>query len=176
MLYDKHGLIVIGYQGIGKTTTTINHNKKCIDLESSAFKIDGKRYPDWSTVYAKQAVKLACQGHIVFVSSHKCVREAIANLGYLDCGILYCYPICNMKKKWIKRLRKRYEKDKSEKNFIAWKDALENFDEEITSLENDIHCDGRFVIWDTDYDLWKTLKRLCSIYSIKLTPIDMRSK
>ena len=36
-------MIVIGYQGIGKSTLVKEHNS-CIDFESSNFKINGMQY------------------------------------------------------------------------------------------------------------------------------------
>ena len=72
----KKGLIIIGYQGIGKSTAA-KHIPNSIDLESSLFKIDNKRHEDWYMVYAKIAVNLARQGYIVFTSSHKKVVKEI---------------------------------------------------------------------------------------------------
>ena len=43
------GLIVIGYQGIGKSSIGGKYN--CIDLESSNFYIDDKRDNDWYKIY-----------------------------------------------------------------------------------------------------------------------------
>ena len=42
-------MIVVGYQGIGKSSIGGKHN--CIDLESSNFYIDGKRDNDWYKIY-----------------------------------------------------------------------------------------------------------------------------
>ena len=43
-------MIVIGYQGIGKSTYS-NKDITCIDLESGNFWVDGVRLDDWYKVY-----------------------------------------------------------------------------------------------------------------------------
>ena len=67
-------MIVVGYQGIGKSTLT-GRDCKYIDLESGNFWIDGRRADDWYKPYCKIAEHLSEQGYIVFVSSHETVRQ-----------------------------------------------------------------------------------------------------
>ena len=43
-------MIVIGYQGIGKSTYS-NKDITCIDLESGNLWVDGVRLDDWYKVY-----------------------------------------------------------------------------------------------------------------------------
>ena len=70
-------MIIIGYQGIGKSTLA-NCNLNYVDLESSNFYIDGKRADDWYKPYCKIAEHLSQQGYYVFVSSHKVVRDELS--------------------------------------------------------------------------------------------------
>lgn len=161
---SQYGLIVIGYQGIGKTTIAQEH-RRYIDLESSVFKINGRRDPNWAVVYSRQAVKLASQGYVVFVSSHKVVRDEIARrrseLVKKTFDVVTCYPAWNLKYDWIDKLEKRYYKDRSEKNSIAYLDAESNYDEEITSLSNDNRFDSRWRIDSMSYDLYDAIKKVC---------------
>lgn len=55
---DK-GFIVVGYQGIGKSTLANSGNGKYIDLESSNFFVDNNRASNWATIYANIAESLA---------------------------------------------------------------------------------------------------------------------
>ena len=47
-------MIIIGYQGIGKSTLANNKNGY-IDLESSSFWNNGTRIPDWHIYYCRIA-------------------------------------------------------------------------------------------------------------------------
>lgn len=167
---NKTGLIVIGYQGIGKTSIAREHIE-CIDLESSVFKIDGVRDPNWYVVYVRQAIRLAQQGYIVFVSSHKCVRDELAQYYARSYAILPIFPNTHLKDEWVKRLKKRYKNDPSEKNRIAWKDAKTNFDAEIVDLINDRRFDARLRIDgpnQSPHDIWKSIHNACDLFAIKI--------
>ena len=90
-------MIIIGYQGIGKSTICKN-NPKYIDFESSALKVDGCRLHNWQIPYCQMAIWLSQQGYVVFTSSHKEVREILK-----DC-CEYCVAIIpskELKKQWI---------------------------------------------------------------------------
>lgn len=67
-------MIIIGYQGIGKSSL-VKEDKQFIDLESSNFKIGGKRPDGWEQMYCETALDLSRQGHVVFTASHKCIRD-----------------------------------------------------------------------------------------------------
>ena len=81
-------MIIIGYQGIGKSTLA-NKNINYIDLESSNFFIDGKRQENWFIIYCNIANHLSEQGKNVFVSSHEVVRES---LKYSKEKVVVVYP------------------------------------------------------------------------------------
>jgi ABC-type cobalamin/Fe3+-siderophores transport system ATPase subunit len=73
-------MIVVGYQGIGKSSMAKN-NADVIDLESGNFWVDGKRIDDWYKIYANIAKHLSDQGKIVFTSSHKVFRDYLNEKG-----------------------------------------------------------------------------------------------
>jgi ABC-type antimicrobial peptide transport system ATPase subunit len=54
-------MIIIGYQGIGKSTLA-RKSKGFIDLESSSFYVNGKRPTDWHYYYNRIAEKLMHDG------------------------------------------------------------------------------------------------------------------
>lgn len=128
------GLIVIGYQGIGKSTWSGSNS--FIDLESGNFWIGDKRYDDWYIPYCQIAMSLADQGYIVFVSSHKVVVDFLKsvplpkNVGKV---IIFC-PRRTMKDEWIERLKNRYERTNLEKDRKALLNAQDRFEENIVEL------------------------------------------
>ena len=113
-------MIVIGYQGIGKSTLAKN-DIRCIDLESGNFWVRGKRYDEWYIPYCKIAVELSNQGYVVFVSSHDVVRECLSiNRNGNTIQTYVCYPILGLKDSWIAKLKERYDKSGLDKNYKAW--------------------------------------------------------
>ena len=86
-------MIVIGYQGIGKSTYS-NKDITCIDLESGNFWVDGVRLDDWYKVYCNIANHLSKQGYTVFVSSHQVVRDELKNSDEQVCIV---YPSHSLK-------------------------------------------------------------------------------
>ena len=146
-------MIVIGYQGIGKTTLCNDKDAnvlKCVDLESSSFfNDDGIRPDDWYVYYCNIAENLSKQNCLVFVSSHKVVRDRL-------------FPSLELKDKWIEKLRLRYENTLTEKDFKALVNAEEKYEENIKELKNcGLHC---IEINDIDYKL----KELVIDYEIEL--------
>lgn len=125
-------MIIIGYQGIGKSTLA-NSNPKYIDLESSHFFVDGERPQGWHVVYCKIARSLSEQGYHVFMSSHKVVRDYIAE-AYPNVETVVVYPSLALKDEWIQKLRERYESTQLLKDFKAWKNAEDSYEQNITEL------------------------------------------
>jgi hypothetical protein len=152
-------MVIIGYQGIGKSTTS-KHLDNCIDLESSNFWIETEegreKCKQWESVYAKIALDLSSQGNIVFVSSHASVRKAIYkyNIGYKE-DVVVVYPDQSIREEWLKRLKARYKKDPSTKNESAYNFAKDNYDESIQGLidDADLYNFKKACIYDIDYDL-----------------------
>lgn len=140
-------MIVIGYQGIGKSTLAKN-SYKYIDLESSNFLIDGKRHDDWYKAYCKIAVHLSAQGHNVLLSSHYVVREELKK--YSE-EVKCCFPSVDLRKEWIKKLEDRYNESKLEKDFKAWQNACDSYFENIYDLMESGF--DNVIIESMDYDL-----------------------
>lgn len=140
-------MIVIGYQGIGKSTLA-RESKGFIDLESSSFYVNGKRPTDWHYYYNRIAENLSRQGYVVFVSSHMPVRDYFKTND--ERAVIIC-PSKNLKDEWIYKLRTRYAHNATEKNFRALKNAEDRFEENIDEL---IH-DGipSILIKEMDYSL-----------------------
>ena len=123
-------MIIIGYQGIGKSTLAKKQNGY-IDLESGCFWNKGKRIEDWYIYYCKIAEHLSMQGNIVFVSSHKEVRD------YLKSSkekVICIYPSILLADKWIKKLHDRYNATKLTKDYKAWRNAAERYHINISEL------------------------------------------
>lgn len=128
-------MIIIGYQGIGKSTIAGKNN--CIDLESGSFWINGKRDPEWYKPYCQIAVHLHRQGYVVFTSSHEVVRNYLKDIETQEDwnSTFVCYPDRYLKNAWIHKLQDRYEHTGLEKDFKAWKNAEDRFDDNIRELE-----------------------------------------
>ena len=148
-------MIVIGYQGIGKSTIgkRLGAVSGFIDLESSLFKNEvGFRCPDWHEVYCKIALSLSEQGYTVFISSHKVIQD------YLKCfgkSVLVIYPSLDIRDDWINKLYARYTSDKSRKNEAAWLNAMANFEKDIKALSESPFT--KYEIKSMDYRLMDIL-------------------
>lgn len=143
-------MIIIGYQGIGKSSISCAENN-CIDLESSNFwNKEGKRPDDWYIYYCNIAADLSKQGFTVFVSSHKEVRDYLLN--FIDKTMIVCiFPEPYLKDEWIQRLQDRYDNDPSEKNYKALMNAKDRFKENVEEMRASGHL--HYGISDMDYNL-----------------------
>ena len=142
-------MIVIGYQGIGKSTLA-GRNNKFIDLESGNFWVDGKRAEDWYKAYCNIAEHLSKQGFIVFISSHEVVRKQLENSDEI---IAVVYPSVELKDEWIDRLEKRYEESGLEKDYKALMNAKDRYEENIKELSESNYKYHKIAIIDMIYDL-----------------------
>lgn len=131
---SKKGLIIVGYQGIGKSTLAKDGNGY-IDLESGNFWVNGKRADDWYIPYCNIAMHLAQQGYIVFTSSHQVVRDYLSD-NAKDIELAVCYPDYQLKDVWIKKLEDRYNQTKLEKDYKAWQNAVDRYDENIDEIRS----------------------------------------
>lgn len=147
------GQIVVGYQGVGKSTLAY-HNRNVIDLESSNFFIDGKRDEKWYIPYCNIARSFARQGYIVCVSSHEVVRKELERKPADEQVIVY--PVLALKDTWIKSLQRRYEMTGSEKNFKALKHAEQCYEQDISDLASQGGFD-HVQITSMDYNLQNML-------------------
>lgn len=139
-------MIIIGYQGIGKSTLAGKHN--CIDLESGNFFVDGVRDENWYKMYVQIATHLSEQGYIVFVSSHKVVREELANVHQ---SVWCVFPQHQLKYQWIAKLEERYKKTKLPKDERAYLNAKECYSQNVEDLATDIFA--TCAIGTMDYSL-----------------------
>ena len=132
-------MIILGYQGIGKSTLA-NSLMQCryLDLESSNFFVNGKRDNNWARIYCNIAENLSSQNNNVFMSTHSVVRDVLKT--DLSCGkidssnILTICPAPSLKDDWIDKLQTRYDNIRSDKNYKAYMNAVERYDENIQEL------------------------------------------
>ncbi len=146
-------MIIIGYQGIGKSTLA-NKNINYIDLESSNFFIDGKRQENWFIIYCNIANHLSEQGKNVFVSSHEVVRES---LKYSKEKVVVVYPSLKLKEQWLEKLQERYNITQLEKDYKALMNAKDRYEENIKELQNNDFT--KIEIKDINYDLERILQQ-----------------
>lgn len=140
-------MIVVGYQGIGKSTIC-KDNPRYIDFESSALKMFGRRLPNWELPYCQMAIWLSKQGYVVFTSSHKEVREMLKGCGEYCIAIV---PTLELREEWCAKLKRRYEESGLEKDNLAFLNANSRYKENITEIMDDVP--DTFLIDSMDYDL-----------------------
>jgi hypothetical protein len=124
-------MIVIGYQGIGKSTMAGQNS--CIDLESGNFWVDGKRAEDWYIPYCQIANHVSEQGYTVFVSSHEVVRNELKKSKERVVAIV---PAVELRDEWVAKLEERYNRTGLEKDYKAWKNAEDRYVENIMEIAN----------------------------------------
>lgn len=140
-------MIVIGYQGIGKSTIC-KDNPKYIDFESSALKMFGRRPPNWELPYCQMAIWLSKQGYVVFTSSHKEVREMLKGCDEYCIAIV---PTLELKNEWCIKLKRRYEESGLEKDKLALLNANDRYEDNIKEIMDDVP--DTFLIDSMGYDL-----------------------
>ena len=145
-------MIYVGYQGIGKSTLA-DKDLKYIDLESSNTFIDGKRPENWEKMYVNFAISLNEQGYNVFISSHKVVREELNKRNHKFYAIV---PSLDLKEKWIEKLRDRYYNTLLTKDFKAYMNGKECFEENVKDIMSD--SENCIVLDNINYKLEKVLK------------------
>lgn len=143
-------MIVIGYQGIGKSTL-VKENNSFIDFESSNFKINGKRPEGWEQMYCEAAMDLSRQGHTVFMASHKCIRDYLSKCS--DEVVIIIAPSLELKDQWLKKLRNRYKETGLEKDRLALLNAEDCFDENIKEIQSYANVFPFFEITKMNYQL-----------------------
>lgn len=126
-------MIIIGYQGIGKSTMA--GKSKCIDLESSNFFVNGKRAEDWYIPYCQIANHLSEQGYTVFVSSHEVVRKELQKSKERVAAIC---PSPELEAEWVVKLWDRYQSTGLEKDFKAWANANDRYEDNIYEIIDDV--------------------------------------
>lgn len=151
-------MIIIGYQGIGKSTLAGKY--KCIDLESGNFWVDGKRDENWYIPYCQIANHLSQQGFTVFVSSHEVVRKELEKS---EEKIYVICPSLDLKTDWIHKLRERWEESGLVKDYKAYMNAVDRYTENCTEI---MESGFDFVVIDNmDYSLKEIVFNLRDVYS-----------
>ena len=150
-------MIIIGFPRIGKSTLACN-NYKFVDLESSYFKTPDSRNDDWVVEYCQCAVYLSLHGFIVFVSSHKAVRDYIAKI-HISEPIVYIFPSERIREQWVKKLEDRYMNSGLDKDYRAFIRARDHYDDDIRELYSD-GIPYKWVITNINYNLEEEMEKL----------------
>ena len=152
-------LIIVGYQGIGKSTVAKNVDG-FIDFESSCFFVDGKRSEDWYIAYCQCAINIADQGYTVFVSSHKAVRDYLSSLPLpKDVSIVTISPDISLKDDWILKLDTRYKATGLDKDFKAFANANVSYDSNVKDIQESSGF-THVIITNIKYDLQDIISTL----------------
>lgn len=153
------GLILCGYQGIGKSSLcnrpfSLSEPKNVIDLESSNFFTPGYERPEnWYIIYAQIAKDLTEQGYMVFTSSHKVFRNYLNEIGE---KFITISPALELKDVWIQKLRTRYKGEPSAKNNKALLNAEQMYEENIKDLQAEKFA---LVLDHENYNLVESISR-----------------
>jgi hypothetical protein len=145
------GLIVLGYQGIGKSSAS-NAEHGIIDFESSLFKDNTNcKNDDWYIIYTKQAIALSEQGYVPLLSSHKEVRTALHDYAKQEFNrVVTIAPHPSLYHKWIDRLERRYNEDPTSKNYIAYINAKDHMQEDVVDMASEPYF-SHIYLNDTKY-------------------------
>ena len=152
-------MIIIGYQGIGKSTLS-KKDDIYIDLESSNFWYDHgnnklERDNLWYLPYCNVAEDLSKQGYIVFVSSHKEVRDRLKQSKEKVIAIV---PSIKLKDEWIDKLNYRYVMSGLDKDYKALMNAKQRYINNINEIKEDIPF--YIELTTMSYDLNKVIKNI----------------
>lgn len=123
--------VISGFPAVGKSYLYNNHKElKVLDSDSSKFswESEGVRHPDFPNNYIRHIKRNLGVVDVIFVSSHKVVREALENNG-IDYTIVY--PNISLKGEYISRYINRGNDD----SFIEF--LNDNWEEFITDIENE---------------------------------------
>ena len=140
-------MIIIGYQGIGKSTLA-KDSWKYIDLESGNFWINGERDEQWYKPYCNIANHLSAQGYTVFTSSHKEVRKELKNSSEV---VKIAFPALELKTDWLIKLTNRYNESMLVENYRALMNASLHYEDNIEDLMNEPF--DKIIINNIDYNL-----------------------
>ena len=159
-------MIIVGYQGIGKSTLAGRRNG-FIDLESSCFFFNKEgfliRDTDWFIPYCNIAIDLSKQGYDVFTSSHKEVRDYLMNRKnnhiINNQTVIAVVPSVTLKDLWIEKLERRYNQSKLTKDYKALQNAKDRYEDNIMEIASDIT--NTCFINDIDYDLKDIITKFC---------------
>lgn len=145
-------MIIMGYQGIGKSTLC-KEREYAIDLESSCFRVGNKRPDNWEVYYVNVAKDLSDQGFTVFISSHKEIRTELIEREIPFAAIV---PSLDLKKEWTDRLWSRYVISKKDKDYRAYLNTKACYSKNIEDIINQVSIVKKnlvYTISDMNYSL-----------------------
>lgn len=116
-------VIILGFPAVGKSRLKEmfkNSNIKVVDSDSSMF--DKSDFP---ANYMRHIESLIGNVHIIMVSTHDTVREALKSADFIYNVPMYiCYPSLELKDEWLNRCRNRGNNEKFIKliddNYEQW--------------------------------------------------------
>lgn len=160
----SNGVIISGYQGIGKSTLVnerLRVENMFIDLESSNFFIEDSngekvREENWYKAYGNLAISLAEQGYNVFISSHKVVRDYLEKQAKGKAKLLLIYPNEELQEPWIQKLFNRSVTTGLEKDYKAYMGAKVYYLDNIKNLREQEGWE-KLEIDNMDYDLYSMI-------------------
>jgi predicted nucleotidyltransferase len=162
-------MILVGYPAIGKSSSP-----EWVDLESSCFQVYGQKPDNWEQMYVNVAETLDYQNLVIFLSSHKEVRNELQRrcIPYT-----VVYPSLKLKENWIDRLCDRMETTLSDKDYKAYNRALNYYEEDIEDLMQE---ENRIELDSMDYNLEELvlnlitspIKSVCDNANTKLKSIN----
>lgn len=144
-------MIIVGYQGVGKSTTA-QHHENFIDLESSNFRIRGERFNGWEQVYVNVAVDLSCQGYFVMTSSHKKVLQMVMLSGE-EYAVVIPQPSREVKNEWLDMLYRRCKRTNLNKDWAAYENAKSRYDASIDEIIKLVPDDHLYILKDANTHL-----------------------
>jgi len=131
MIMNKQkGLVIAGFPGVGKTFAHQNMPLKTVDSDSSRFSKteNGSKHPFFPKNYIEHIKDMIEVADIVFVSTHKIVREAL-----IADGISFCVVYPEIASRGV--YMKRYAQRGSGQDFIDL--VNNNWSNWIGEIEND---------------------------------------
>lgn len=139
-------MLVVGYQGIGKSS--LGKNRGYIDLESSLF---NRGIDCWVEQYVEVAKHLSDDGYCVLLSAHGAVREYMDKLGM---EYMTVSPDLSLRMEWIDKLAQRYKETKLRKDLRALERAKNYYKEDVKSLQEHRN---HLILKNMDYNLYDLL-------------------
>lgn len=160
-------MIVVGYYGLGKSSVC-EKNPGFIDLESKYFRGDDTwigKDKEGLDRYIWLIEDLNAQGKTVFVSSNLDVRKKIFKSDRINSyeSVAYIYPSIDIKDQWLSRLYNRWKESALQKDWYAYKRATRSYEEDISSISNDIGKSMYYLITKDNinsFNLEDVVKRL----------------
>ena len=96
----------------------------------------------------------------MFISSHEVVRNRLKQSKE---RVFTLYPDVSLKDQWIKKLAKRYNNSRLDKDYRALMNAIDRYEENIKEIESSDF--DNIVIHDINYDLKKLIMPIININS-----------